>query len=95
MVNFTPEAIRYRPQGSAEQASGSKKACREKAGGGDSHSGEGAGKRLLGGDAVHERVRVLADCYVRTIEGRIAAAELASALARRAADAARSDVAAA
>ena len=44
---------------------------------------------MLGGDAVHQRVRVLADSDVRTIEGRIAAEELANASARRVVEAGR------
>jgi hypothetical protein len=81
-------AKRARPQGSAEQASRKARRQQADAGGRDPHSGEGAGRRWLGGDAGHRRVRVLADCDVRTIEGRVADAELASAPARRAADAA-------
>jgi hypothetical protein len=50
---------------------------------------------MLGGDAVYQRARVLAECDVQAIEGRIEAAELARASARRAAEAGRTDVAAA
>ena len=91
----TPEAKKPRPHGSVEKTS--KKISNSEAGAGYSepHSGEGAGKRTLGGDAVHQRVRVLADCDMRTIEAHIASAELASASARRAAEAGRADVAAA
>ena len=85
VVLSTPVATRRRQQGSAEQAP---KKPRGAGDGGSKqlHNDDGASKRMLAGEAVHERVRVLSDSDVRSIEGRIAAAELARASALRAAE---------
>uniref|UniRef100_A0A7S0LWX7 Uncharacterized protein n=1 Tax=Cryptomonas curvata TaxID=233186 RepID=A0A7S0LWX7_9CRYP len=89
----TPESKRGRPRVSEEKAA---KKARAQSSESEPHSGgkggKGVGKRMLSGEAVHQRVRVLADCDVRAIEGRIAAAELASVLTRRAEAAGKADV---